>query len=554
MTKQKISIYCITCFLMLLGSCSKNENSDTPTKPSFSSLPSALLEEEIVIDGNNFEQGKLQVFFDNEESYVNYVTDKKIKVKVPRSIERYNPTLRIVDLNTNENVLEETFLLKKPIITGYDKQEISFQEVLVIQGENFDKNRDFVKVLINGESANVIRASHNEVEIYIPTALAKSDLVVELTAQYQKVVAAQPLKLTKPIITNMLDDFWAGQELVLEGSGFNPDGKFTSILVDGKESSIFSGVTHTIRSRYPSGPYKDFFINKVVYKMADYEIVINGNWEIKNNGIIVDFDPGYITHPPVVYNNKAYAYFWENVDIYDTKVALYEFTPESQKWNEVPGSSYLGYVNNVVYNNNGFLYVYKHPDDSDRLLIRINLNTFEEEIIPLPFSDNRQTPFIVHFQERLYVLNGESIDDNFDIYDVEEDWQFDEITSTWSELVDGPMAGHFSNRSTGYWSGFSHEGALYMNYDNLSHRLNPDLSYETLGNEIYMLYQNTLITSNNQRGGFRDFEADYTTPGVEHNLGFAYELNHFFILNDEVYFKMGQATYKLKKEILDEIL
>ncbi|TDS14224.1 IPT/TIG domain-containing protein [Maribacter caenipelagi] len=550
---NKISLSIIVSVLLLL-SCTKEENSNAISKPSFTSLPSALIEEEIVIDGQNFEQGKLQVFFDNEESYINYLTDKKIKVKVPRSIERYNPTVRIVDLKTNENILEETFILKKPVIKGYDKQEISFQEVLVIQGENFDKDRDFVKVSINGESASVIRASHNEVEVYIPTALAKSNLVVELTAQFQKVVSEESLKLTKPIITNVPDDFWAGQELVLEGSGFNPDGKFTSILVDGKESSIFSGVTHTIRSSYPSGPYKDFFINEVVYKMADYEIILNGNWEIKNDGIIVDYEPGYITHPPIVHNNKAYAYFWKNEGLYDTKVALYEFTPDSQEWEEVPGSSYLGYINNVVYNNDGFLYAYKNPDDSSRILIRINLNTLEEELIPLPFSDNRQATFMLHFQEKLYVLNGEAVDDNYNLYDVEEDWRFDEITSTWSELVDGTMSGHFANRETGYWGGFLHEGALYMNYNNTSHRLNPNLSLDTLDNEIYMVYQNTLITSNGSRGGFRDFEADYTVSGVEHNLGFARELRHFFQLNNEIYFRKGQSTYKLKKEILDEIL
>ena len=251
---------------------------------------------------------------------------------MPRTLERYNPTVRIVDLNINENVLEETFLLKEPVITGFDKPEISFQETLKIQGENFDSNRDFIEVSVNGERANVHRTNNNEIEIQIPTALAKSNLDVKVTAQLQETLSEQPLKLRKPEINNELDDFWVGQELVLEGSGFNPDGKYSSILVDGKESGIFSGVTHTIRSNYPIGPYKDFYINEVIYKMADYEIVISGNWEIKNDGIIVDYDPGYITSQPVVYNNKAYAYFWKREGIDDIRVTLYEFSPGEQKW------------------------------------------------------------------------------------------------------------------------------------------------------------------------------------------------------------------------------
>ena len=221
---------------------------------------------------------------------------------------------------------------------------------------------------------------------------------------------------------------------------------------------------------------------------------------------------------------------------------------------EVPGSSYLGYMDNVVYNNNGFLYTYKNMDNGTRVLSRVDLTTLTEEVIPLPFTDNRQLTFMVHFQGKFYVLNGEAIDENHNIYDVDDDWQFDETTETWSKLDSGLMVDNFKNRNTGYWEGFLFNGALYMNYDNASHRLNPDLSLEALGGEIYMTYQNTLISPNNSRGGFRDFEADYSIPGVEHNLGFAHELGHFFELNNEIYFRKDEATYKLKKEILNEIL
>jgi hypothetical protein len=182
------------------------------------------------------------------------------------------------------------------------------------------------------------------------------------------------------------------------------------------------------------------------------------------------------------------------------------------------------------------------------------LNTLTEETVPLPFADNRQLTFMVHFQEKFYVLGGEAIDEDYNINDVADHWMLDETTDTWSELDSGPVFDHFSNRNNGFWSGFLHNGALYMYFDNTTHRLNPDMSLETLGGEIYMVYKNTLISPNNYRGGFRDYEADYLVPGVEHNLGFAYELRHFFVLGEEVYFKKDEATYKLKKEILNEIL
>ncbi len=548
--KYIITIFTLI-FLFSFFSCTIEESYQ---KPKFSNLPSALLNEEIVINGQNFEKGKLQVFFDNEESDVNYITNKKIKVIVPRTIKRFNPTVRIIDLNTNENVLEQTFLLKTPIITGYDKSEISFQQVLTIKGDNFDQNRDFIKVFVSGYEADVVTANYNEIQIYIPNSLDKSNLDVKIKAQLQEVIATQSLKLAKPSIsTNDLGDFWVGDELVLEGSGFNPSGQFSSLLVDGKECTIFSGVTHTIRSNYPEGPYKDFFINQIVYKMADHEIKLTGNWEIKNNAIVVDYDPGYANYQTVVYNNKAYAFFRNRENSINNSVALYEFLPSTQKWIEVPNSRFFGFIDNVIYNNNGVIYVQKNINETTRVLSKINLDTLIEQKIILPYLDNRQSVFMLHFQETLYMLHGKTIVNN-NALDVLNSYQYDEVTQTWSVVVNELMLNHFKFRQTGHWSGFLHKESLYMNFDNNSHRLNPDLTFDTLGNDIYMVYKDKLITSGSPRGGFKDFEGGFLANIVEHNLGFAYELGDFFLLNNEIYFKKNIATYKLKKTIMDEIL
>jgi predicted Ser/Thr protein kinase len=84
----------IPLFIVLNSACSKDDASSDNSKPAFSSVPGARLGDDITLDGKNFEMGKLQVFFDDEESSVYYVTDKKIRVSVPRSITRFNPTLR----------------------------------------------------------------------------------------------------------------------------------------------------------------------------------------------------------------------------------------------------------------------------------------------------------------------------------------------------------------------------------------------------------------------------------------------------------------------------
>jgi len=558
MTKQKISIYCITCFLLLLSSCSKNENSDTPTKPTFSSLPSALLEEEIVIDGNNFEQGKLQVFFDNEESYVNYVTDKKIKVKVPRTLERYNPTVRIVDLNSNENILEETFLLKEPAVTSFDQPEISFQETLLIRGQNFDKDRDFVEVSVNGERANVLRASHTEIEVSIPDNIFASDLEVKVTAQLQEVVSEVPLRLKEPEILTSSDSFWAGSQVVITGANFNPNSSMGKIFIDGKEASISRASKDELTIRTPIGPYEDFVANNIVYQMGGHEVTFDIELEILNNSIVVDSNPGINGTRPVVYNGKAYAYFQGDEVSFGYQNSLHEFSADIQKWKKIEGTEFNGYLNSSTSNENGTLYTYRTISENTRILKKINLANFIEEDVELPFDDNRYGSVVFSFQDKYYMIGGKSYD-GFTTTNVSKSYQYDELSSSWSELSSGPIWEHFKFYSTGLSGIFHFDNTMYFNYSPQSavvrgYRLKPDLSLETHSSRFYFAYEGAVIYQYFTNGGFGNFFN--ATIGIDHNLGFAWEIGSFFVLGDNIYFRRGSDNniHKLRKEILDEIL
>ncbi|NAS11435.1 IPT/TIG domain-containing protein [Poritiphilus flavus] len=554
---KRLSILLFSVVFITGISCNK-DGTDDNTGPVFSSLPRAVMGEEIEIDGEGFELGRLQVFFDNEESAVNYVTNKKIKVVVPRTLERYNPTVRIVDLNTNENVLEETFLLRTPVVSGFSSAEISFQETLKIQGENFDSNEDFVQVEVNGERADVLRANHNEIDIYLPTAIFKSDLEVKVTAQLQEVVSEVPLQLKEPEILTSSESFWTGGELVLTGMNFNPDMNIGKVFVDDKETTISRASKDELTIRIPVGPYEDFVANKVVYQMGGHEVSLDIQYEILNNSIVVDTNPGINGTKPVVYAGKAYAYFQGDEVDFGYKNNLYQFSADDQKWEIVEGTEFEGYLESLTSNEKGFLYVYSTVADNTRILKKINLADFSAEEIQLPFNDNRYGSVMFYFQDTFYMINGKSYDGNT-TSNVATSYQYDELSETWSELSSGPIWEHFKFYSTGLSGIFHFDGIMHYNYSPQSgvtkgYRLNPDLTLDDDSARFYFQYQGAIINQYFYYGGFGNYLND--KPGIEHHLGSAWEIGNFFVLNDNIYFRKGSDDYtrKLKKEILNEIL
>ena len=166
---KNISIVYIL-LICLLNACNPEEAKYIP--PTFVNFPdSGLLGQSIVIEVENVEIGKLQVFFDTEETQVNYVSDKEIMVIVPRTIRTNTATLKVIDLNENKTILNKTFSLKKPIISKYSSDKITFNENFTIYGENFDTMKDFIAVSINNENATIINVDYNKIEIQIPNKI-----------------------------------------------------------------------------------------------------------------------------------------------------------------------------------------------------------------------------------------------------------------------------------------------------------------------------------------------------------------------------------------------
>src|SRR6478672_9652816 len=159
---QKISWSVLSGIFLLLvfNSCTSDDSAANPAVVTFEQT--GLLGQEVSIQMSNIPVGNLQVFFDLEEAAINYVSDDEIIVTVPRTVQSATPTLKIVDLTTNETVLNEVFGLKTPIISGLSSNEIGFDQVLSIYGENFDVLEDDIKVYVNNVEAEITNTNYQQ--------------------------------------------------------------------------------------------------------------------------------------------------------------------------------------------------------------------------------------------------------------------------------------------------------------------------------------------------------------------------------------------------------
>lgn len=548
-------------FIMLLSSCSKNEE-PVILVPSVTNYPkSGVLGELIKIDGKNFQPEKIQVFFDEEKAQLHSFSEDGILFFVPITLKRYNPTLKVINLKTNENILEETFLLKKPVIKGFNTSKISFDENLIINGENFDDNSNFIEVYVNNEKAKIIRADYTKLEIQIPYKINTSSLDIQVKAQLQETAINKQVSLRKPVIETVKNStIRLRNTLEISGKYFNPRKEYGEIYINDIKSH-FTIFNSNIRITVPQGPYKEFKISKITYKTADLETNFTTNVKILDNGILVDyFDQGHFGNF-VTYNNKAYAFSSQKVHSSDNNptVELFEFTETEEKWKKINGIKFRGYIKEMIYDNNHSIYLFITTKLNFSELFKIDLTDFSVEKIATPFDASLRDARMFHFKDHLYVLYGATYINNQTVKTT-KNYKYAPAEKKWT-VLDSTLFTDSLWKNTFFESKY-HKNILYTRIGNSIYRLEDNLTLTHIKGGMFLFsYQNTLLCRTATSGAvFYVFDAlnPAKDVSIQWNSG-----GFFFALNNNIYFhdkaanyngNVLQGTFRLKKELLHEIL
>ncbi|MCR8667668.1 IPT/TIG domain-containing protein [Aestuariibaculum sp. M13] len=555
-------ILCLICLVFI--SCDNNSEEVKSQIVTEIEL-SGVFDEEIAIKGENFEWDKLQVFFDLEKAPITYFSFTEIRVRVPRSLGKHNPTIRVIDLVSNEDIINQVFNLKPPKIESYSSAEITFDEKLIIRGENFDINKDYVDVRINNVKAEIFAVSYNIIEVYIPYAITDSNLKIEVTSQLQSVLSSLDLTLKRPQISKLLTEniSYFGQKIMLTGANFNPDEDFGDVYVDGILCNYFSDNSNLIVDS-PIGPFNEFEMKTLTYTTAGMTVNFDLHLPITNSSIMVE-ELANINFNIITYNNKAYAF---TVDYYDPQefgyqVDLFEFSPNTEKWTKIESFSYGGYLNEVIFDNINSVYLYKGVDRvNNNELTKLNLDDLTEKKLSLPFHESLGGASMFAFQNYLYVFNGNSYE-NDQTTPSNKKFVYSSNEDKWQEVNNDDFANNIWLDSQVYNRIFNN-GNLYLTfgYPNGTYELNQNLDLNLMigpysGGMLFPKDNKIICAGNtvNDRTYIYNIYDNNTTTQVI----FAPLSNHkFFVLNNNIYFSAQHSakyyTFKLKDGFFNEIL
>lgn len=569
-TPKKIA-FAFFLLIFILNSCNSDDKAEY-IPPTIVSFPEAgLLGQPISIKLENFKADKLQVFFDLEEAQVNYVSDKEIMVIVPRTITKNNPALKIIDLNSNETILNKTFSLKKPVINKYSSDNVTFEEVFTVYGENFDINKDFISVYINNEKAEIINTNYNQIDIKIPNRIKNYNLEIKVKSQLQETTSLLPLMLKKPMILGVENkEYWIGSALIVNGENFNPNFEFGEVLINGVPSN-FNAENKKLIIDAPPGPYKDFKITNITYKTAEQTYSYDCNINILNDAILVDhLDNGNIQHTIFKHNNKAYSFKYndDGSNNFNYKYSLLEFSPITEKWIELSTFNYTGYLADAVYDGNNSVYLYKKSTATQKFsLTKLNLDNFKEVAIDLPYSNTIFNPILFAYQDNLYMLSGLNIVDG-QVTVRSQKYKYSAATNSWSVLPNSAFSNLplVSPEGTGKCEYLFSGNDIYISYFNNirnTYKITPNLTVtEYRPYSFYFQYANAIIGRHvNYNQYLFNIVTNVSKPIDNYGL-FGYSEN-FFVLNNEIYYLRNSwtgyyqntlYTQKLRKEILNGLL
>lgn len=560
-----------TTFFLLISivfnSCTDDTNYVPPTLDNFPT--NGLLGQSLLIQVQDLEPNRIQVFFDLEEAEVNYVSDEEIMVVVPRTITTNTPTLKVVDLNENKTILNTTFYLKTPIISSYSSDNITFNETLTLFGENFDILNDFVSVTVNNKNATIINVAYDKIEIQIPSEITTSELQIKVRAQLQEVTSTLPLHLKNPLINDIQNTTaWITSQLTVNGQNFNPNYEFGEAYINGIRC-YFSSSNNQLSITIPPGPYQDFKITNVTYKTAGLTFSYDCNIPIQNDAILVDhIDNHRLEHTIFEHNGKAYQFAYEtNNNLTAPRIySIFEFSPTTEKWIKLTTFNFSGFIYDAVYDGNGSVYLYKRiPNVESFSLTKLNMNNFSEVTLSLPSTDIILNPILFAYQDNLYMLSGLN-NTNGTVTVRNQKYKYSSTSNSWSQLSSAAFSNLplVSSSGSGKCNYLFHGNNIYISYgiDDLTYKISSSLAVTTHQRIFSFEHSNAIIGKQlNYNQYFFNIITQQSVPIVNDNL-FDYG-NSFFTLNNEIYYIRNSwtsyyqntfYTQKLRKQIINGIL
>ena len=156
---MKISIRVIISVIIIIvsSSCSidieltnQNENIKINYIPkNIESEKNGLLGQLLLVKGEGFFLDSLSFYFDEKPTYAFLRNKDTLFVKIPRELNKIESTFKILIGIKDSLLYSSSFRLRKPKISSYSKNEVTFGESFWVYGNNFDNDNDYINTFFN---------------------------------------------------------------------------------------------------------------------------------------------------------------------------------------------------------------------------------------------------------------------------------------------------------------------------------------------------------------------------------------------------------------------
>ncbi|TYA56364.1 Kelch repeat-containing protein [Formosa maritima] len=427
---RKFKPYFYFILVILLSGCSNDDSNIEDENPDHY-LPSnirvpdrGVFDEDISITGNNLFRDSLRISFDNHIVSAYQASTDTIKVRVPRNLDRFNPTINIRNVN-NDSLLSATeFQLRAPTISHPEKELVKFSELIWIYGENFDTSSNFITATLNDIEVPIYQATHDSIQIMIPNNIGNRIIDLKINAQLQETMINNIMQLKFPEITFAPQSTGIGDHLTLKGDNFNPDLALGSITIN---NEIEAHIEHTYGSdslvvKVPYGPYENFEIYHISYETTGMQSEYTYPIEIDSDFILyTKNNPDIISSYIYNYNDKSYAFARNDDDYVDgvPHIFLYELDYTSREWTRIGNVSLLAYSFNEAITDTGEFFVFTTQFyNTENTMYKIDLNSLSiETVSPPPNNDTyRVGPIIFSHNNELFFGKGRQGNGVFDSF------------------------------------------------------------------------------------------------------------------------------------------
>ena len=337
----------------------------TPNKGNYYDVVELLSNEELPVGNTN----SIKVLFNNYEARITKLESKKITCEVPYFDKSIISDIKIKYFGKILNTALH-FELATPKIQSVSKREVTFNDEVIINGENFETgNNTNVKVLIDNIVANITQKTKTELTVKIPNGVTSIAPKIKVISNLQETTASDLLVMKLPQINSYPLQANVFDEIVLIGENFNPEAYKNKVYFDDGEAYVISGDSNKLRVKVPHGVFSNWQPSiKIVVsdelKTTTYPIsILDASIEIKKGFDIPMQDYQVI-------NNQIYVYGYDPYR--PSELVIHKYSVENNTFfdKRIVDLPFQGSTT-IVRANGEYIYLYFNRDTQD--FYRVNL-------------------------------------------------------------------------------------------------------------------------------------------------------------------------------------